>query len=127
VPALKELDRFSHAQVLWWFSGFQDDMYRQIMQSEHAPYEAPVLGVFACRSPVRPNPIGLTPAEIVGVDDEEGVVEIVSIDAYDGTPVLDLKPYIPASDRVKDVRVPEWMAGWPEWMPDEGHRLEEGE
>ena len=126
VPALKELDRFSHVQVLWWFSRYQDEEYRQIMQSEHAPYEAPVLGMFACRSPVRPNPIGLTTAEIVNVDSDKGIVEIVNIDAHDGTPVLDLKPYIPVSDRVRDVRVPEWAADWPEWVPDEGLGLEEG-
>ena len=127
VPALKELDRFSHVQVLWWFSRYDDDTYRQVMQSEHAPYEAPVLGMFACRSPVRPNPIGLTVAEIVSVDHDGGVVEIVNVDAHTDTPVLDLKPYIPVSDRVKEVRVAPWAADWPEWVPAEGHRLEEGE
>jgi tRNA-Thr(GGU) m(6)t(6)A37 methyltransferase TsaA len=120
VPALKELERFSHAQVLWWFSEFDDEMYRGVTQSEHAPYEAPVLGVFACRSPVRPNPIGLTTAKILSVDHDEGLVEIANIDAFDDTPVLDLKPYFPSCDRVKDVRVAEWAADWPEWLPEEG-------
>jgi len=120
VPALKELERFSHVQVLWWFSEFDDEMYRGVTQSEHAPYEAPVLGVFACRSPVRPNPIGLTTAKILSVDHDEGLVEIANIDAFDDTPVLDLKPYFPSCDRVKDVRVAEWAADWPEWLPEEG-------
>lgn len=125
IPALKELEHFSHVQVLWWFSQFQDEAYRGITQSEHAPYEAPVLGVFACRSPVRPNPIALTTAKILGVDHAKGVVEIASIDAFDNTPVLDLKPYFPSCDRVKDVEVAEWAADWPAWMPDEGIGLEE--
>jgi len=125
IPALKELERFSHVQVFWWFSGFDDEMYRGITQSDQAPYEAPVLGVFACRSPVRPNPIGLTTAEILSVGQDAGVVEIANIDAFDDTPVLDLKPYIPACDRVKEVRVPAWAADWPEWLPDEGLGLED--
>ena len=120
VPALKELERFSHVQVFWWFSEFDDDMYRGVMQSDHSPYDAPTLGVFACRSPVRPNPIALTTAEIRDVDHAKGVVEIVNIEAFDGTPVLDLKPYIPSADRVKEVRVPEWAVDWPEWLPEEG-------
>jgi len=120
VPALKELERFSHVQVFWWFSEFDDEVYRSVMQSDHAPYDAPTLGVFACRSPVRPNPIALTTAEMLNVDHAEGIVEIVNIEAFDGTPVLDLKPYIPVSDRVKEVRVAEWAVDWPEWLPEEG-------
>jgi tRNA (Thr-GGU) A37 N-methylase len=46
------------------------------------------------------------------------------MDAFDGTPVLDLKGYFPVCDRVKDVRIPEWTEGWGEWMPDEGLGLE---
>lgn len=126
-PALKELDRFSHVQVCWWFNQFDDEMYRGIMQSDHTPYEAPTMGVFACRSPVRPNPIALTTAEVRSIDHERGVVEIVNIDAFDGTPVLDLKPYIPSCDRVKDVRVAEWAVEWPQWLPAEGVELAEGE
>jgi excinuclease ABC subunit A len=126
IPALKELEHFSHVQVFWWFSEFQDKMCREITQSEPL-YEAPVTGVFASRSPTRPNPIGLTTAEIVHVDHKKGIVDIVNIDAYDGTPILDLKAHIPVQDRVKDVGVPEWTSHWPEWMPEEGIGLEEDE
>jgi tRNA-Thr(GGU) m(6)t(6)A37 methyltransferase TsaA len=124
-PALKELEHFSHVQVFWWFSQFQDEMYREITQSEHAPYEAPVLGVFACRSPVRPNPIALTTAKILYIDRERGRVEIANIDAFDDTPILDLKAYIPSCDRVQNVRVPDWASDWPQWLPEEGLGLEE--
>jgi tRNA-Thr(GGU) m(6)t(6)A37 methyltransferase TsaA len=125
VPALKELEQFSHVQVFWWFSEFQSDDYRGITQSEHAPYDAPVLGVFACRSPVRPNPIALTTAKIVQVDHQKGRVEIVNIDAFDGTPVLDLKAYMPSCDRVEKVDVAPWCVDWPAWLPEEGQGLEE--
>lgn len=124
-PALKELENFSHVQVFWWFSQFQDDVYRGITQSEHAPYDAPVLGMFACRSPVRPNPIGLSTAKVLSVDHDAGVVEIANIDTFDDTPVVDLKPYIPVCDRLKDVRVADWASDWPEWAPDDGPQLEE--
>ncbi|MBN1888746.1 MAG: excinuclease ABC subunit UvrA [Thermoflexales bacterium] len=124
VPALKQLEHFSHAQVLWWFSEFDGDDYRQVTQTEHAPYDAPVLGVFACRSPVRPNPIALTTVRIEHVDHKAGRIQIASIDAYDGTPVLDLKAHMPIEDRVKELKLPAWMDGWPEWMPEEGLSLE---
>ncbi len=124
-PALKELEDFSHVQVFWWFSQFEDQAYRQTTQFEHAPFEAPVLGVFACRAPMRPNPIGLTTAKILRVDQNEGLVEIANIDAYDGTPILDLKAYMPSCDRVQTVRVADWASSWPQWLPEEGLGLEE--
>jgi tRNA-Thr(GGU) m(6)t(6)A37 methyltransferase TsaA len=126
VPALKELDGFSHVQVLWWFDRCDDEIYRSVTQTDQAPYDAPLLGMFACRSPVRPNPIGLSTAKIHGIDHGLGRVEIGEIDAFDGTPVLDLKAYFPTCDRVREVRVPPWAASWGEWMPEEGLGLEDG-
>lgn len=123
-PALTQLGHFSHVQVLRWFSEFEEEHYRKITQTQ-PPYEAPLSGVFACRSPVRPNPIGLTTARILSVNPDQGTIEIAKIDAYDDTPIIDLKPYIPVCDRVQDVRVPEWMADWPEWMPQEGLEIED--
>ena len=68
----------------------------------------PLTGVFACRSPVRPNLIGLSLCKIVSV--EGRVVNVEKIDAFDKTPVLDLKPYAPGIDRPKgEVRVPDWL------------------
>ena len=45
---------------------------------------------------------------------------IANIDAYDGTPIVDLKAYFPVCDRVQEVRIPAWLGDWPDWMPDEG-------
>jgi tRNA-Thr(GGU) m(6)t(6)A37 methyltransferase TsaA len=124
-PALKELETFSHVQVLWWFDQFDDKESRKTTQFDKMPFEAPPLGVFACRSPMRPNPIGLSTATIIDVDHEKGLIKIAGMDAYDGTPVLDLKAYMPSCDRVKNVKVPEWMAQWPEWLPENGLQLED--
>ena len=124
-PALKELETFSHAQVFWWFSKFDDDKSRKTIQFDKMPFKAPPLGVFSCRSPMRPNPIGLTTVKILEVDHDQGLVKITNMDAYDGTPILDIKAYMPHCDRVKDVRVPGWAAHWPEWLPENGLGLEE--
>jgi tRNA-Thr(GGU) m(6)t(6)A37 methyltransferase TsaA len=123
-PALKELETFSHVQVLWWFDKFDDETSRKTTQFDKMPFETPSLGVFACRSPMRPNPIGLTTVKIMDIDHENGLLEIEGMDAYDGTPILDLKAYMPSCDRVKNVTVPEWMAQWPEWLPENGLQLE---
>ena len=125
IPALKGLEGFSHVQVFWWFDHFDDEESRRTKQFDKMPFDAPSLGVFACRAPMRPNPIGLTTAKIIQIDQEKGVVEIANIDAFDGTPVLDLKAYLPSCDRVKNFRVPEWAAQWPEWLPEDGLALED--
>jgi len=73
----------------------------------------------------RLQPIGLTTCMLLNVDEANGIVDIASIDAFEGTPVLDLKAYFPVCDRVKDAQIPEWLTEWPEWMPDEGLMLYE--
>ena len=119
IPALKRLEHFSHVHVFYWFSKTEDDKFRKITKCK-PPYEnAPVTGVFASRSPVRPNPIGLSIARILNVDYKIGIIEITDIDAYEESPVLDLKPYIPICDRIKDVSVPGWISHWPEWVQEE--------
>jgi hypothetical protein len=71
------------------------------------------LGVFATRSPVRPNGIGLSVAGITNVDVERGEVRLAWIDAEDGSPILDIKPYHPSSDRIESPHMPSWCAHWP--------------
>lgn len=116
-PALLGLADFSHCQVLWWIHEFADDTFRSTTQID-PPYQAPVTGVFASRSPVRPNPIGLSVARIVSVDMERGRVEVAGLDAYPGTPVLDIKAYFPTTDRVRQATVPAWAASWGEWVEE---------
>jgi tRNA-Thr(GGU) m(6)t(6)A37 methyltransferase TsaA len=127
-PALKQLEHFGYVQVLWWFNRSQDDRSRQVLESK-PPYgkDVPVTGVFASRWPERPNPIALTTAQVLQVDHEKGIVDVGNMDAYDGTPIVDLKAYIPVCDRARAIKVPEWIAHWPEWMPEGGMGLAEGE
>ena len=117
-PALKEMKQFSHIHVLWWADRLDTPEYRNILQADLPYARGTTAGVFACRSEYRPNPIGVTICPVLDVDEQNCVVHLAYIDALDGTPVLDLKPYIPISDRIRDVKVAEWLEDWPEWMED---------
>lgn len=117
ITGLKGLDGFSHLQVLWWFSHFDDLDSRKTLRFDKMPFEAPELGVFACRSPMRPNPIGLSTVRIVALNNNFGEIEILAIDADDQSPIIDLKPYLPSCDRVREPKVAGWASSWPEWTP----------
>jgi tRNA (Thr-GGU) A37 N-methylase len=89
---------------------------------EKSPYKASpkMLGTFATRSPERPNPIGLTCAYVTYIDAENGKIGLAYIDAKDGTPILDIKPYTPSFDRVENPIVPQWCADWPKNLETSG-------
>lgn len=120
VDALEQLEQFSHVTVVWW-ADRHDNPKDRLMTTTQLPY-APGMkaGVFACRSEYRPNPVAITTMPILGIDRQTGTITLPWIDAFDGTPVLDLKPYIPTSDRIRDFKVADWMKEWPEWMEEAG-------
>ena len=106
------LDQWSHVQVLWWFDQNDSPQKRAILQVHpRGNSQNPLTGVFACRAPVRPNLIGLSLCKVVSV--QENVLEIESIDAFEGTPVLDLKPFSPGLDSTSGVKVPTWAGPRP--------------
>jgi tRNA-Thr(GGU) m(6)t(6)A37 methyltransferase TsaA len=106
-PALKGLEEWSHVHVLYWFDRNDTPQKRAILQV-HPRGDAsnPLTGVFACRAPVRPNLIALSVCKVVAV--EGATVRVESLDAMDGTPVLDLKPFNPSDAPTEGVRVPDW-------------------
>lgn len=114
VPALTGLEGFGDLQVVWWFDGCDNAVDRSTL-TVNAPYRKgpAVLGTFATRSPERPNPIALSCAHVIWMDAKNGIIGLAYIDANDGSPVLDLKPYTPSLDRVETPLVPEWCAHWP--------------
>lgn len=128
IPALQALDGFSYINVIWWFSDCDNQQSRAFLET-HQPYKkAPaIMGVFATRSPMRPNPIALTASEILDIDHEKGIVEIAYIDANDNTPILDLKPYTPSLDRIENPAVPKWCSHWPKSVEQSGDFLWENE
>jgi tRNA-Thr(GGU) m(6)t(6)A37 methyltransferase TsaA len=106
-PGLLGLEGFSHIQVIWWFDKNDTPQKRSILQVHpRGNPQNPLTGVFAARSPVRPNLIAVTLCKVVSVKDN--VVEVEKIDAFEGTPVLDIKPYTPGQDSATGVKVPEW-------------------
>ena len=113
-PALTGLAEYSHVQILWWFS-HTDDADSRSRTLVRCPYlGAPqTLGVFATRTPFRPNPIALSCSRILKVDVAAGRLVLERCDAQEGTPIIDLKPYAPSSDRVENPVVPGWSAHWP--------------
>ncbi|WP_411682324.1 tRNA (N6-threonylcarbamoyladenosine(37)-N6)-methyltransferase TrmO [Clostridium thailandense] len=121
IAALQALDGFSHINVIWWFSDFDNEETRNILEASKPYKNAPaVMGIFATRSPVRPNPIALTAVEVIHIDYEKGIIQIAYIDANDGTPILDIKPYTPSLDRVETPGLPEWCSHWPKCLEQSG-------
>ncbi len=120
-PALQALEGFSHINVLWWSHECDQEEARGILEVE-APYKnsPEIMGIFATRSPMRPNPISLTACPVIHVDHDAGRILLAYIDADDGTPVLDIKPYTPSIDRVEEPEVPDWCSHWPKSMEESG-------
>lgn len=119
--ALAGLDGFSHIQILWWFSECDNSKNRskltEIKPYKHSP---DVLGTFATRSPMRPNPIALDCVQVTYIDHKNAVIGLAYIEAFDGSPVLDIKPYTPSLDRVENAVVPEWCSHWPKCYEESG-------
>jgi len=102
------LEGFSHIYVLYWFHQNDTPENRKTLQVHPRKDPGnPLTGVFATHSPVRPNLIALSLCKIVAV--RENLVEIEEIDALDGSPVIDIKCFIPGSPGQPDVRVPDWV------------------
>ena len=102
------LDGFSHITVLYWFDQNDSADKRRVLQVHpRKDPRNPLTGVFATHSPQRPNLIGLTVCKIRSI--KGSLIEIEDIDALDGSPVVDIKCYIPGSVRESDVRLPDWV------------------
>jgi tRNA (adenine37-N6)-methyltransferase len=98
-PGLQGLEAYSHIAILSWLDRAPRNLI--VQKPRHA---AVAKGVFALRSPVRPNPVGLHIAGIVAFDAIAGLITLDGIDVLDGTPVIDLKPYFASTDSIPDAR-----------------------
>lgn len=97
---LQDIEGFSHIIVIYWFHRSQG--YNLLVKT---PWDDNLHGVFATRSPNRPCPLGLTVVELIAR--EKNILKVKGLDAIDGTPLLDIKPYIPELDQRSLVK-----AGW---------------
>ncbi len=109
--ALDGIEEYSHVEVIFWLDRAHQPTSARIHPQDRQ--DLPLVGFLATRTPNRPNPLGLTVARI---RERQGSTLVVQgLDAYDGTSVLDIKPFMPRP--LEGVRVPAWMA-----RMREGHR-----
>jgi len=116
-PGLTDIDGFSHLIILYWFHSHtkskisrefqisdleQSEDYSMMVQT---PWDTKPHGLFTTRSPRRPNPIGVSVVKLLARVDN--ALKVKGVDVVDGTPLIDIKPYVPAFDGVDDVKI-----GW---------------
>lgn len=98
--ALRGIEEFSHLWLIWEFSAAKRDSWSPTVRPPRLGGNTR-MGVFATRSPFRPNPIGLSCVRLLGVEhthDAGTVLHVAGADLMDGTPIFDIKPYIPYAD-----------------------------
>jgi tRNA-Thr(GGU) m(6)t(6)A37 methyltransferase TsaA len=105
---LQELAGYSHVIVVFFLDRAQGfDPAKQLLRKPRGMEDMHEVGVFAQRTKYRPNPIGVTAVRLLGITGN--VIRVRGLDALDGTPVLDIKPYLPPFDRMEDVKMPPWV------------------
>ena len=109
LAGLRHIENFSHIFVLWWISMRDNPQDRSQLLAYPPQLETDIeTGVFSSRSPARPNPIGLTKVKLIKVENNRLYID--RIDAIDGTPVVDIKPYLPGdAANIDDLKLPEWF------------------
>ena len=107
------IEAFSHVLILYWMHRAAEAEPVRMRRRPQGRADMPEVGIFAQRARHRPNPIGVTAVRLLCRDRDRLVVQ--GLDAINGTPVVDVKPYVPEFDAVESPRVPEWI-----------HRLMEG-
>lgn len=106
--ALDGLEQFSHIWVVWWLDRSPAGDPSQVLQVRpEGRAEMPLVGVFATRSPRRPNPIALTAVRLV---ERRGTwLRVQGLDAFEGTPILDIKPYLRRGDALEEAVMAPWV------------------
>lgn len=104
--ALEGIEDFSHVFIVFYMHQVSEKEKRTLKVHPRGRADLPLLGVFATRTAFRPNPIGLTLVELL--ERKKNVLVVRGLDAFDGTPVLDLKP-ADSRDMAVNVQVPQWL------------------
>ncbi|HEY4477394.1 MAG TPA: tRNA (N6-threonylcarbamoyladenosine(37)-N6)-methyltransferase TrmO [Candidatus Paceibacterota bacterium] len=103
--ALKGLEDYSHLIVIYWMHDVKTCDIRHVPQGKVG--EVPEVGIFACRCPQRPNPIGVSTVKLLNI--KNNVVIVEGLDVINGTPILDIKPYTSQYDAPANAKVPDWV------------------
>ena len=117
--ALKGLNDYSHIIVVYWMNKVVDELRSSSPFAnarvknyviQHRPQgnpAVPIVGIFACRCPARPNPIGITTVKLI--KHQGNKIKVKGLDILDKTPIIDIKPYWPQYDKVGKAKVPAWV------------------
>lgn len=105
--ALDGLEEFSHIKVLYWMHKVSTDAPPPLKIHPRRRKELPLMGLFATRSPKRPNSIGVATVKLINRNGN--ILTVEGLDAINGSPVIDIKPYIPGYDSADDARAPSWV------------------
>ena len=105
---LDGLDGFSHAIVVTYLNKAKYEPAMHLKRRPRGLESMPLLGIFSQRAKDRPNPIGITAVRVICIGTDH--LEVQGLDAINGTPVLDIKPYYPSCDRIENPRTPGWVA-----------------
>ena len=102
--ALDGIDDYSHLIIVYWMDKVKEPVIKH--QPQGNP-KVPVVGIFACRCPRRPNPIAITTVKLLKHEGNKLIVK--GLDVIDNTPIIDIKPYWPQYDKVENEKIPEWV------------------
>ncbi len=105
--AIHGLEEYSHLILLVWFHKSDNEKDRSLLKV-HPRHnkDNPLTGIFATRAPVRPNPVALFIPSIISID--KNIIRVSKTEAFDGTPVIDIKPYLPHIDSITDASAPDF-------------------
>jgi tRNA (adenine37-N6)-methyltransferase len=104
---LRGLEEFSHLVIVFHMHQAAHDPKTDLLRRPRGRADMPEVGIFAQRAKHRPNPVGITAVRLLEIQDSTLIVQ--GLDAIDGSPVIDIKPYVPEFDRVSRPRGPKWM------------------
>ncbi len=104
---LDGLDENSHITVVFWMNRIEEDERNVMKLHPKGRKDLPLVGVFATRSPRRPNPMGVSSVKLLKINDN--VLMVKGLDALNGTPILDIKPFSKKHDHAEDAKTPWWI------------------
>lgn len=101
---LDGIEDYSHVVIVYWFSKEKECHIKHHPQGRE---DVPFVGIFACRCPQRPNPIAISTVELI--ERKDNVIKVRGLDVLNDTPILDIKPYTPQYDFMKQHKIPNWV------------------
>ncbi|MCL2253451.1 MAG: tRNA (N6-threonylcarbamoyladenosine(37)-N6)-methyltransferase TrmO [Lachnospiraceae bacterium] len=104
---LKGLEDFSHVIIIYHLSEASFIKEKHLTRKPQGRDDMPTVGIFSQRAKDRPNAIGVTSVKLLSI--EQNIVKVQGLDAINGTPILDIKPYYPQYDMKENATVPEWV------------------